>query len=75
MAKNSNGEDDLRFGGWRDWLLVLIGVPFVVAALIGAVALGIGRRGGRWTVPSITEALVLVAIAVVGGLAVVKIRR
>ena len=57
-------EPDDRFGGWRDWVLVLVGVPVVLAAMV--LFAGIWRSDSHprhWPV-----AVGLVGLALVVGL-------
>lgn len=56
------------FGGWRDWLLVLVAGPIYVGGLIAAAVIGVGSRGrGPF---SLAEALVAVGLALVLGLVI-----
>ena len=68
-------DEDLGFGGWRDWLVLLVFGPIFLATLVGAALLGIGARGNGPVGLSGVEALVVVAVAVVGGLLAHRLRR
>ena len=60
-------DEDLGFGGWRDWLLVLVGAPIFLGALFTVAMLAIGSRGSA-TLLSPSGGLLVTAVAVVVGL-------
>jgi hypothetical protein len=60
--------EDLRFGGWRDWLLLLIGVPVFLGALYAGAMLAVGSKSGSGVLLSPAGGLVVAAIALVVGL-------
>jgi ABC-type transport system involved in cytochrome bd biosynthesis fused ATPase/permease subunit len=69
--ESPENESDSRFGGWRDWLLVLVGVPIVLASMV--VVAAVWRSGSHprpWPV-----AVGLVCLALVVGLVVGHVRR
>jgi hypothetical protein len=67
--KNRHGEgeppdsQDLGFGGWRDWLALLIFGPIFVVGLIAGARAGVGMRnhGSLFPVPWPLVGIVLVA--------------
>jgi hypothetical protein len=65
--------EDLSFGGWRDWLLVVLGVPIFVATLVVMALLGIGSRSSVSL--SLGEAVVVALLALAGGLLAHRVMR
>jgi hypothetical protein len=59
---------DLSFHGWRDWLLVIVGGPIFLAAIVLAAR---GAIGGKGPLPVVAWpiAIGIVAISLIVGLA------
>ena len=63
--------EDLSFGGWRDWLLVLLAAPIFVGGLVATAFLELGSRRPV----SLFELVVVVLLALVGGLLAHRVMR
>lgn len=60
--------EDLSFGGWRDWLLLVVGLPIFVGALYGGAMLAIGSKSGGFLL-SPEGGLTVAGVALLAGLA------
>jgi hypothetical protein len=75
MRRSSGGSDrdDSGFGGWRDWLLVIVGAPITVGSMVLAAVVGLNTHGAGFL--SLRTAIVAVASAIVIGGMLAFIRR
>jgi hypothetical protein len=58
--------EDRSFGGWRDWILLIVGVPFFLTVLVAAARIGIGSMKAPWIIGWPVVGVVVVAALVVG---------
>ena len=58
---------DLRFGGWRDWLLLVVAMPVALGGLYGGAMLAVGSESGG-VLLSPAGGVVVAAVALIVGL-------
>ena len=74
MSGRRRDDEDLSFGGWRDWLTVVVFLPVFLGALHAGAMVAIGNRGGPFLL-SPEGGLVVTAIALVVGLFIARGRQ
>ena len=74
MRARRSDDQDLGFGGWRDWLTVVVFLPVFLGALYAGAMVAIGSRGGPFLL-SPKGGLAVTVVALVVGVASARARR